>query len=481
MKMKYFVIVILALLLSVSLLGQTPDFVFSNTDGKIPVQAYKGYHYVKFPFQNKVTAYVTLKGENTESVEVFPKGKVSEVNQIQNTVSVALYEPGVYMLRLNKKHKFFIFADEPYSLPTDKPIINIVDLGIDNTGQENMTTQIQKALENASGSGAVLYFPKGDYKTFPLTIGSNTHLFLDEDATIIADTSDIKRYYPTDDLGTKRFIYIKDAENVKICGAGNINGNGKVLRTRYGDEARMRLMMIFRSKNVYIEGLMFKDPGSWNTQILCSEDVSFNAVKLMNDIELSNTDGFDPDASKRVLIENCFAYCSDDNVAIKITKTSGYMQDVEDITVRGCLFLTKKSSLKVGTETRGLLMKNILFEDNDVIESDRGMALYVSDGATLENIRYINNRFEYNYPDAKRCGINIVVQKRNKDSKLGMIKDVLIKDCFFENSFPRMSEIKSEAKGLINVRIENLHIENKKVSSLSEAQIKVTNSSIEIK
>lgn len=478
--MKQYIIVIWGILLSLPLFSQTPQYVFSNTEGKIDVIPYKGYHYVKFPLKEKLTAYLTLKGEDIEQVEAFPKSKELEVSQIQNTVSLALYEPGTYMLLLNKKHKFFIFADKSYLLPNDKEIVNVVDFGVDNTGQKNMTTQIQKALEKVSGSNSVLYFPKGEYKTYPLTISSNTHIFLDQDALIKADEGDIKHFYPTDDLKTKRFIYIKEAENVKIEGGGAFNANGKVLRARNGDDARMRLMMIFKSKNIEIDGLMLQDPGSWNTQILCSEDVTFRGVKLMNDIELSNTDGFDPDASKRVLIEDCFAYCSDDNVAIKITNTSGYRQDVEDITVRGCLFLTKKSSLKVGTETRGNLIKNILFENNDVVESDRGMALYVSDGATLENIRFMNNRFEYNYPDAKRCGINFVVQKRNKDSKLGMIKDVLIKDCTFENSFPRLSEIKSIVKDHLNVKIENLFINGNKSSTLDEAQIKVQNAHIEI-
>ncbi len=478
--MRNFLLLVVGLLLAFDLFAEEPDFVFANTEGKIPVEKYKNYHYVSFPMESKLTAYLTLKNEQLTSIEVSPKSKDTNVDLIQNTASIILYDPGYYMVLVNKKYKFFIFADKP-NHPELANSINILDLEIDNSGKTNVTKQLQDALNRSARENRLLYFPAGVYKTFPLVIESNTQVYLDKNAVIKADISDIKHFQSTDDLKTKRFIYIKNAENVKICGQGSIDGSGRALRDKYGEDARMRLMMIFKSKNVSIGGLMFKDPGSWNTQILCSEDIQFKHVKLMNDVELSNTDGFDPDASRRVLIENCFAYCSDDNVAIKITNYSGYHQNVEDITVRGCVFLTKKSSLKIGTETRGDLIRNILFEDNDVIQSDRGMALYVSDGATLENIRYINNRFEYNFPDAKRCGIHFVVDKRNENSKLGEIRDVWVKDCTFETPFPRSSEIKSEGnESRLNAIIHNLVIAGKRCDSLEEANIKTNNAAVSI-
>lgn len=234
----------------------------------------------------------------------------------------------------------------------------------------------------------------------------------------------------------------------------------------------MRLFLIVNSKNVTIDGIIICDPGSWNTQILKFEDVTIRNVKMMNDVELSNTDGFDPDASKRILIEHCFAYCGDDNIAIKTTNTSGYLQDVDDITVRGCVFLTRKSSLKVGTETRGAAMKNILFEDNDVVESDRGMALYCSDGALFQNIRFINNRFEDNYPDAKQCGIHFTINKRNANSNIGQMKGILIKDCVFYKSFPKVSAIVGFDEGhRIQMTVENLVIAEKKCNTVSDSHI----------
>lgn len=253
---------------------------------------------------------------------------------------------------------------------------------------------------------------------------------------------------------------------------GIIDGNGRKLRDQYGDQARMRIFLIISSKNINIEGVIAKNPGSWNTQIRFSEIVNLRNVKLLNDATLSNTDGFDPDASSRVVIENCFAYCGDDNVAIKVTDAKGPVKKTSDITVKGCVFLTRKSSLKVGTESRGTSISNVLFEDNDVIMSDRGMALYCSDGAAYENIRYINNRFETNYPDSKRMGIQFVINKRNPNSLIGTMDKVLIKDCKFYQAFPKASEIKGMDEGhKIKVKIENLVIGDKRCKDLSSAVI----------
>ena len=147
---------------------------------------------------------------------------------------------------------------------------------------------------------------------------------------------------------------------------------------------------------------------------------------MINDRSVANTDGFDPDASKNVLIDHCFAYCSDDNIAIKTTNNGGLLQNCESITVSNCVFLTKKSSLKVGTETKGAIMQNILFQNNHVVEADRGMALYCSDGALFQDIRFIGNYFEKGFADSQKKAIHFQIKNR---SGAGQIRNVLIKDC----------------------------------------------------
>jgi hypothetical protein len=191
---------------------------------------------------------------------------------------------------------------------------------------------------------------------------------------------------------------------------------------------------------------------------------------MLNDLNVSNTDGFDPDASRRVLIENCFAYCGDDNVAIKSTNTMGYLQDVFDITVRNNVFLTKKSALKVGTESNTEVMKNITFENNEVLEADRGMTLYCYDGAVYENIRYINNHFESTHPDRCQCGLHFRIRKRRDWSGSGIMKQILIKDCSFSRALPNLARMTGlDENHSIKLTIENLTIAGIPCTSDNEA------------
>jgi polygalacturonase len=389
----------------------------------------------------------------------------------KTATSFVLPGPGYYVVRINGKHKLFIFAELPETVPHENTI-DVLSLGIDNKGIRTETDAIQRALNSVSGTGKTLVFPAGIYKTGSLSIPSNTDIYLSAGA-ILKGVDELSDFDFHDNIKPRSFIRIKDAEKVSISGRGVIDANGRMLRDSYADSARMRLLLVLNSRNVTVDGIFVRDPGSWNTHILHSENVTIQNVKMLNDIELSNTDGFDPDASQKVIIEKCFAYCSDDNVAVKITATSDYIRDVSNVIVRGCVFLTKKSSLKVGTESRGEVMKDILFENNDVVESDRGMALYCSDGAEFQNIRFINNRFEDNYPDSKQSWMNFTITKRNPDSKAGSMSEILIRDCSFLTAFPKASEIGGfDETHRILLTIDNLKVGGAICNNEKESNIK---------
>lgn len=460
---------------SVLSFGQEPQFELKTAEGTLSVDKFSKYFYSSFDFV-KPTTVTLISNLPISTIEISPKHDQIPFNLIDSkTLNIRLSEQGQFLVRINDSIKIFLFAEKPLETTNDQLINLITKYTVDPTGNTNETIKIQQALNEISGSGKILYFPPGIYKSGQLYPRSNSKIRLAKGATLISDTSSIKPFFPTDYVENRRFIYINEVENVEITGLGIIDGNGKYLRTKFGDDARIRLILAVKSKNIRIEGLILKDPGSWNTQLIQCNGIILKNLKLLNNIDLSNTDGFDPDASSNVLIENCFAYCGDDNVAVKITGKKGLVANVDNVTVRGCVFLTKKSALKVGTETRSESMKNITFENNDIIECDRGMALYVNDGATLDSISFINNRFERNHPDAQKKAIHFEVDKRNPESKLGLIKHVLIKDCVFYNTFPNKSVIEYNGDKIgINVTIQNLIIDENKVESLESARINVS-------
>jgi hypothetical protein len=445
---------------------------------KLATAKYKDVHYASFQQEGKVTISVT----STAAIKAFTISPLSKnvLGKLigNNTIQFALAKPSYFVIKVNNE-RLFLFAEKPVTI-IDPHAINISKYKVDPTGKV-LNTSIQQAIDETSLKKQQLYFPAGIYKTGRLVIPSNANLFFASGALIKA-SDELSDMEAPGKQRSKGFLNILDAKNVRIAGLGVIDGNGRKLRDKYGDQARIRLLFISHSKNVSINGITERDPGSWNTQIMYSNDVAFKNVKQVNDVALSNTDGFDPDASSHVTIEDCFGYCGDDNVAIKITQQDSLTNVTSDITVKGCVFLTRKSSLKVGTESRGITIKNVLFENNDVIMSDRGMALYCSDGALYDNIKYNNNHFEENYPDAKRMSIHFYINKRNPDSRAGVMRNVVISNCTFYKAFPKPSEIQGlDETHNIQVSINNLVVDGKNCASLEQAGIKASFANVQIK
>ncbi len=453
-------------------------------------ERFRDVSYLHFEMKKEISAKVTCP-EGINSYEISPISKKIEGESKNNTLRFNIPTPGYYVVKVNNNKYLFLLADAPQKVSyssSSQGIINVKDFLPTHDENKVLTKQLQLILDSASVSRKVVYFPAGIYCTGTLSIKSNTSVYLDAGAIIKG--SENRDDYPTDEnrlesdlvnrpkadytdngefMTFSRLILIDNATNVHIFGRGIIDGSGSVVRAQ-GKPAN--LIRIRRSKNILIEGIILRDPAAWNTHIQFSENVTLRNLKIINDFDVPNTDGFDPDASRNVLIDHCFAYCNDDNIAIKTTNNLNLNQNLDSITVKNCVFLTRKSSMKVGTESKAAKMSNILFENNDVVLCDRGMVLYCYDGARFENIRFINNRFENCYSKERQRPIHFVIKERYGK---GSIENVLIKDCVFYKSFPKPSEILGldESNRIKNLAIENLVIENKKVTSLKEGDIEI--------
>lgn len=449
------------------------------------------YKYAQLTYEGKpLSIEITATGFDfsNEDWDILPSSYGLTGTKNRNRLHFNINQTGYIVVRFKKNHDFskrlVIFVEPPEQRPNLK-VVNIVQsYGVDSTGATNQTAKIQKALNEIAGTGRILYFPPGTYKSFMLNISSNSKIHLSKGACIIADVSSIDPYQDGNNDGPNRFILIRNARNISITGLGSFDGNGTYFRGIYdpnGSQGKggMRLFYIVNSKNISFDGILLKDAARWNTHITGCEEVVFRNCKMINNPNenrnLTNFDGWDPDASKRVLIENCFGWAGDDNIAIKCVGTGNpqIIKDVEDITIKGCVFLTKKSALKIGTETRCGTIRNIRFENNDVIEADRVIAIDVKDGAIVDGVRYINCRSEFCFPDNKQMGINIFLKKRNDEQAyIGKIKNVLIESCSFKTKFPNGFRIYRDpdqtAANDLQVIIKNLSVAEQKIEHLDK-------------
>jgi len=204
----------------------------------------------------------------------------------------------------------------------------------------NSGPAIQKAIDecNSKGGGRVT-LTAGEYISGALFVKSNVELNIPTDVTILG--SQVESDYPkapTRIAGIEMswptaLINVNDAKNVKITGGGTIDGRGQLwwdkywtLRREYEpkglrwasdyDAERVRLMVISRSSDVTIQNLSLKRSGFWTMQILYSEHVTVDGIKISDNAGPS-TDGVDVDSSSYVLIQNCDIDNNDDDICLK--------------------------------------------------------------------------------------------------------------------------------------------------------------------
>lgn len=461
------------------------------------VEDYKDVHYVNFGFEGRAEIEIQTP-DNINNVEISPRNYNIKHSVVDKKVKFTLLQPAKLVVYINKYERLFFFAD---GIEKDSPkegangVVGISKYNVDNTGKIISTELIQKAIDECAAGGKILFFPPGVYLTGTLNLRTNSNVYLEAGAMILGSSD--RKDYPQDEgfsegdqvndpdhysnkgwkMTYSRLILIGEAENVKLWGRGIIDGQGAKLRPQ-GKPAN--LIRVRSSKNVLVQGLLLRDPAAWNTHILASDQVTFRDIKMINDRSVFNTDGIDPDGSSNVTVDNCFMYCSDDNIAIKTSGNTGLLQPAENIVVKNCVFLTKKSAMKLGTETREAI-RNVTFDNNNIVECDRGMSLYSRDGAFFENIYYTNNRFERMFEDNQQRILQFELGDRNVDDtpgyvrKAGKINNVVITNCTYDykGNHPGNIEGFDNNHQISGVHFKNLEIEGKLCRSLKEAEIKI--------
>jgi len=224
----------------------------------------------------------------------------------------------------------------------------------------------------------------------PIHLRSNVELHLEAGATL--------RFLPGEGLylppvrtrweGTECYtlsplLYAEECENIALTGPGTIDGQGaahwlpwretqKAAQTALRDmgrdgvpveqriftgERRLRphFVQFNRCKRVLVDGLHLVDSPFWMVHPLLCEDVIIRNITCKSDHV--NSDGVDPDSSKRVLIENCDFDVGDDGVSLK----SGRDQDgwrvgvpTEDVVIRNCTYSGHAGGgMAIGSEMSG--------------------------------------------------------------------------------------------------------------------------------
>lgn len=376
------------------------------------------------PVQAALTLTATALTTNSSPEQVFGQAVAHTIwrdipaKRSGAALNIELPGPGQYYLSLpslalsNSTFTVAIWVDDLHHLDKTrkrftKSAIDVTSHGIRPNAAADQTRQIQTLLDQRG----TICFPTGVYRTGTLRVGSDTTVWLAPGAVLRASDKE--------NAVSSEFILVTHAHNVKLCGPGAIDSNSLSLRRQHS----VHNVNITSSQDVTIEDLLFEESNSWALHISRSERFTARNVKV-----LSGKDGFDPDASRDVLIDGAYVMSADDAIAVKNRypdESDG--KTTERITFRNSIVSSIKSALKIGTETRGPI-RDVTFANCEVFEGERGLVLYARDGGPIERVAWRNIRlFMRDWPQEKSSGavLDFNIEKRAAPTP--------VRDCLVEN------------------------------------------------
>ncbi|AXP80149.1 Exo-poly-alpha-D-galacturonosidase precursor [Mariniflexile rhizosphaerae] len=366
------------------------------------------------------------------------------------------------------------------------------DFGAINDGKTLNTEAIQKTIDAcAKNGGGTVTFNPGEYLTGSVFIKEGIKFLVPKDVKIKGSES-IKDYKEIDTrvagiemVWPAALINIIDQKNVIIEGEGIIDGQGKVFWDYYWDlrrndyeprglrwivdydAKRPRTILVSNSKNVFVKDLNVQRAGFWTVQVLYSEYITVDGLKIKNNIggHGPSTDGIDIDSSKWILVQNCDIDCNDDNFCLKAGRDwdgQRVNKPTEYVVIKDCIARQGAGLFTLGSETSGSI-RHVYVSNIQGLGTKNGLNIKsaTNRGGTVEDI-YMENITMEKVGTFMQVGMNW-----NPNYSYSKLPDGFNKDSIPEHWKKMLQKVEPESKGIPtfrNISLNNIHIKGAKTA-----------------
>ena len=278
-------------------------------------------------------------------------------------------------------------------------------------GNTNDAPAIQAAIDACAevGGGRVILRSGKTYRSASLKLKSFVELHLEGGSTLIASDR-LEDYFRPDQPGQEGhvskvgtpvtgkpsyvFLYAFDAQHVRVTGSGTIDGCGNAFVKRVspwyvtGDfYPRPTLIYFENCRHVTFRDTVMGNVAFWTLHVGGCEDVLIDAIRILNPLDVANSDGIDVDHSRYVRIRDCHVECADDCICMKNTMGNREYPHTKGVIVSGCTLISTSAALKIGTEGVDDF-EDIQFSDCIIDRSNRGLSIQVRDGGCVRNVSF---------------------------------------------------------------------------------------------
>ena len=112
-------------------------------------------------------------------------------------------------------------------------------------------------------------------------------------------------------------------------------------------------------------------------------------IRILNDLDVANSDGIDPDHSSNVRILGCHITCADDCICLKSSAGNMEYGPTKNVIIANCTLTSTSAAIKIGTEGTGDF-ENVIVDNCVISDSNRGLSIQIRDGGHVKNVSFSN-------------------------------------------------------------------------------------------
>lgn len=303
---------------------------------------------------------------------------------------------------------FFVLIVILFSVcPSPNGIYNVMNYGAVGDGKTDDAKSIQAAIDDCTNkNGGQVLFPEGHtFISSPLEVKSNCDIHIASNTTLKAIEDEnaykLSAFGENESEGTK-WIWAKDAINVKFSGMGTIDGSymmfmGPMLEDSYElhvdntstFDPRPHTFTLENISRLRMSDLYITGSAYWTVHLIGCNDAQISGLSIENDIYVRNSDGIDVDHSKNVRISDCSVKSGDDCICIKNRREYEQYGSCEDITISNCTMKSSCCAVKLGTENMDLI-NNVMVNNCVISDTNRGIGIQNRDEGSVNNVTFSN-------------------------------------------------------------------------------------------
>ncbi len=309
-------------------------------------------------------------------------------------------------------------------------IANVLDHGAAADGGRLATAAIQAAVDAvAAAGGGTVVLPPGVYRSGTIHLRSRLRLELEPGAVLLgspdlADYPAAGRSGVDKDRHDHHLLIATGCEGLRIGGGGTIDGNGPAFwEPQEGPRAWIRsrpdrvspLLELSGCRDLVLEDITIRNSPGWTVHVFCCDRVRIRGVTVDNPMWGPNTDGFDLNGVRDLMMSDCHVTAGDDAIVLK---TSRDARSCERVVISNCILRTYCAALKLGTESWHDF-RNIAISNCVVHGSPRAFACYMFDGATIEDVAVANLACDTACGWALNRPLHLDLRRRERSAPVG--------------------------------------------------------------